>query len=286
MMVGGPKFRPISAARPWTFYALGGLFTLYLMFLYGPMLVIYVLSFQGENGGTSFPMVGTSTVWFQDIVKPGQMANIPVSFGRSISLAAIVSCITVVFAVAAGLGFRRTFPFSGLVFYIAIASLVMPGLLVGFGIGLGFKFLGMSTSLFTSALGAQLTWTLPFGLFAMFAVVNRFNRAWEEAAADLGASAWQRLRHVTLPILLPGILGVAMGAFTLSYDEYARTTLTIGPLNTLPLELYALISSATSPTLFAIGTLTTAASFLIISTTLVLVFRMQRRRSLANLKVG
>ena len=63
----------------------------------------------------------------------------------------------------------------------------------------------------------------------MFAVVNRFNRSWEEAATDLGASAWQRLRYVTLPILLPGILGVAMGAFTLSYDEYARTTLTIGP---------------------------------------------------------
>jgi putative spermidine/putrescine transport system permease protein len=171
------------------------------------------------------------------------------------------------------------------VFYMAVASLVMPGLLVGFGIGLSFKFLGLSTGLFTSALGAQLTWTLPFGLFAMFAVVNRFNRAWEEAAADLGASAWQRLRYVTLPILLPGILGVAMGAFTLSYDEYARTTLTIGPSNTLPLELYALISSATSPTLFAIGTLTTSASFVIITTTLVLVFRMQRRRSLANMKV-
>jgi putative spermidine/putrescine transport system permease protein len=286
MMVGGASARPISSARPWTFYALGGLFVAYLLFLYGPMLVIYVLSFQGENGGVTFPMVGTSTVWFQEIVKPGQMANIPVSFERSIGLAATVSCITVVFAVAAGLGFRRKFPGSGIVFYMAVASLVMPGLLVGFGIGLGFRFLGLNTSLFTSALGAQLTWTLPFGLFAMFAVVNRFNRAWEEAAADLGASAWQRLRHVTLPILLPGILGVAMGAFTLSYDEYARTTLTIGPLNTLPLEIYALISSATSPTLFAIGTLTTAASFSIIIFTLVLVFRMQRRRSLAGMKVG
>ena len=286
MMVGGPSVRPISDARPWTFYALGGLFAAYLLFLYGPMFVIYVLSFQGENGGVTFPLVGTSVVWFQEIVKPGQMANIPISFGRSVSLAAVVSCVTVVFAVAAGLGFRRKFPGSGVVFYIAVASLVMPGLLVGFGIGLSFKFLGLQTGLFSSALGAQLTWTLPFGLFAMFAVVNRFNRAWEEAAADLGASAWQRLRYVTLPILLPGILGVAMGAFTLSYDEYARTTLTIGALNTLPLELYALISSATSPTLFAIGTLTTAASFLIITTTLVQVFRMQRRRSLAGMKVG
>ena len=88
----------------------------------------------------------------------------------------------------------------------------------------------------------------------MFAVVNRFNRAYEEAANDLGATPWQRLRYVTLPILLPGIIGVAMGAFTLSYDEYARTTLAIGARNTLPLEIYALISSATSPMLFAIGT--------------------------------
>jgi putative spermidine/putrescine transport system permease protein len=285
MMVGGQSLRPISASRPWTFYVLGSLFGAYLLFLYGPMCVIYLLSFQGENGGVTFPMVGHSTVWFQEIVKPGQMANIPVSFGRSVGLAAVVSCITVVFAVAAGLGFRRKFPGSGVVFYIAVASLVMPGLLVGFGIGLTFRFLGLNTSLFSSALGAQLTWTLPFGMFAMFAVVNRFNRAWEEAAADLGATSWQRLRHVTLPILLPGILGVAMGAFTLSYDEYARTTLTIGPLNTLPLELYALISSATSPTLFAIGTVTTVTSFTIIAVTLILVFRMQRRRSLASLKV-
>ena len=84
----------------------------------------------------------------------------------------------------------------------------MPSLLVGFGIGLGFRFLGIEPSLFTSALAAQLTWTLPFGLFMMFAVVNRFDRSWEEAASDLGASSWQRLRHVTLPILFPGIIGV------------------------------------------------------------------------------
>ena len=220
------------------------------------MLVIYVLSFQGENGGVTFPMVGFSLTWFKGIFEPGQMANIPVSFSRSIALATVVSTLTVVISVAAGLGFRRRFPGSGVLFYLAVASLVMPSLLVGFGIGLGFQFLGIQPSLFTSALGAQLTWTLPFGLFAMFAVVNRFNRSWEEAATDLGANAWQRLRYVTIPILLPGIIGVAMGAFTLSYDEYARTTLTIGPKNTLPLEIYALISSATSPTLFAIGTLT------------------------------
>ena len=129
MMVGGPSIRPISEKRPWTFHALGALFGLYMLFLYGPMAVIYLLSFQGENGGVTFPMVGLSTIWFEDIVKPGQMANIPVSFQRSIGLAALVSFITVLFAVAAGLGFRRKFPGSGIVFYVAVASLVMPGLL-------------------------------------------------------------------------------------------------------------------------------------------------------------
>jgi putative spermidine/putrescine transport system permease protein len=70
-----------------------------------------------------------------------------------------------------------------------------------------------------------------------------------------------------------------MGAFTLSYDEYARTTLVIGDRNTLPLEIYALISSATSPTLFTIGTVTTAVSLLIISLTLWRIYHIQRRRS-------
>ena len=280
MMVGGQSYAAGAGhRRPWTFYALATLFGLFLVFLYGPMVVVYLLSFQGPNGGVTFPMVGVSLVWFADILKPGQMANIPVSFGRSIALASVVSVMTVVISVAAGLAFRRRFPGSGVLFYLAVASLVMPSLLVGFGIGLGFTMLGLKPRLFTSALGAQLTWTLPFGMFAMFAIVNRFNRSYEEAASDLGASSWQRLRHVTLPILLPGIIGVGMGAFTLSYDEYARTTLVIGERNTLPLEIYALISSATSPTLFAIGTVTTAVSFLIIGLALWRIFHIQRRRA-------
>jgi putative spermidine/putrescine transport system permease protein len=272
--------RSVNDRRPWTFYMLAALFAAYLLFLYGPMAVIAVLSFQGPTGGLTFPMTGVSLDWFIDIFRPGMMANIPVSFSRSLALAAVVSVSTVVMSVAAGLAFRTNFRGAGAVFYLAVASLVMPSLLVGFGIGLGFQFLGIEPSLFTSALAAQLTWTLPFGMFLMFAVINRFNRSWEEAATDLGANAWQRLRYVTLPILMPGIIGVAVAAFTLSYDEYARTTLTIGARNTLPIELYALISSATSPTLFAIGTLTTAGSFLLIGLTLLFAFRTQRRRGL------
>jgi len=268
-----------SGKRPWTFYVLGGLFALYLVFLYGPMIVIYILSFQSANGGVTFPMNGVSLVWFRDIFQVGQMGYIPVTFERSVVLALFVSVLTTAMSVAAGFAFRRRFPGSSVVFYLAVASLVMPSLLIGTGIGLEFRFLGWQTGLFTSALGAQLTWTLPFGMFAMFAIVNRFDRSYDEVASDLGASGWQRLRYVSLPILLPGIIGVAIGAFTLSYDEYARTTMTSGTQNTLPLEIYALISSATSPVLFAIGTLTTVVSFTVIGGTLWIIVRMQRRRA-------
>src|SRR5882672_34939 len=106
MMIGGQSYGTARRGRPWTFYALATLFGLFLLFLYGPMLVVYLLSFQGPNGGVTFPMVGVSLVWFEDILKPGQMANIPVAFERSIALASIVSLVTMVVSVAAGLGFR------------------------------------------------------------------------------------------------------------------------------------------------------------------------------------
>ena len=94
---------------------------------------------------------------------------------------------------------------------------------------LGFKALGWKTDLFTSALGAQLTWTLPFGLFAMFAVVNRFNRAYEEAANDLGASPWQRFRHVTLPHTWQGVLAGSVLVFLPAVGDFASASLLGGP---------------------------------------------------------
>jgi putative spermidine/putrescine transport system permease protein len=265
--------------RPWTYYALALVVILFLLFLYGPMLVIYILSFQGETGGVTFPMTGWSLHWFHALFAQEQIGDVPEAFERSFVLAAIVAVLTVVLSVSAGLGFRRRFPGSAFLFYLAIASLIMPGLLVGFGIALGCQLIGVDTNWFTSALGAQLTWTLPFGLLIMFAVFGRFNRSYEEAATDLGATSWQRLRYVTLPILLPGIIGVALFGFTLSYDEFPRTLLTAGSKNTLPLEIWALTTNDTSPALFALGTVTTIISFGVIGLSLTAIALVRRRRT-------
>lgn len=270
---------PTAGSRPWTFYAFAAFFALFVAFLYGPMTVIYILSFQGPDGGLTFPMTGVSLHWFKALVTQERTGDVAGSFWRSVGLASIVAVATVLMSVLAGLGFRRRFPGSAAMFYLAIASLIMPGLFVGLGIALGFQLLGLETGWLTSALGAQLTWTLPFGLLIMFAVLGRFNRSYEEAATDLGATNWQRTREVTLPILLPGIIGVALFGFTLSYDEFARTVLTTGSLNTLPLEIWAMTTNVTSPALFAVGTVTTVISFVVIAASLGSIALIQRRRA-------
>lgn len=157
--------------RPWTFYAFAAFFTLFVLFLYGPMIVIYILSFQGPNGGMTFPLNGVSLHWFAALVSQTRVGDIAGSFVRSIGLAVIVAVATVVLSVLAGLAFRRRFRGSAFAFYLAIASLIMPGLFVGLGIALTFRLLGLPTEWYTTGLGAQLTWTLPFGLLIMFAVL-------------------------------------------------------------------------------------------------------------------
>ncbi len=267
-----------AVPRPWTFYALAAFFTAYVLFLYGPMLCMYVLSFQGPQGALSFPMRGLSLYWFEQLWA-GTTGDIGGAIRRSIPLALIVMVITVVFSVAAGLGFRRNVKGSSAIFYAVIISLTAPGYILGIGIGLMFNLFGWPTNWFSSALGAQLSWTLPFGVLITFAVFGRFNAAYEEAAKDLGATPAQTLRLVVLPILLPGIIAIALFGFTLSYDEFARTLQTTGSSNTVPIEIWSMTQNVTSPSIYALGTVTTGLSFLIIGTALGAITLIQRRRS-------
>jgi putative spermidine/putrescine transport system permease protein len=264
--------------RPLSFYLLAAFFTLFVLFLYGPTITIAILSFQGPQGGLTFPMNGVSTHWFADLFEQQAVGDIWGSFRRSLALGLMVMVCTVVFSLMAGLAFRRRFPGAGALFYLAVASLIVPSILVSLGVGLIFTLLGWPVHWASSGFGAQLTWTLPFGLLIMFAVFNRFDRAYEEAARDLGASPWQTVRHVVLPIIAPALLGVALFGFTLSYDEFARTLLTAGSYNTLPLEIFGMTTNVTTPVLYALGTLTTVFSMAVILGLLGLA-ALARRRS-------
>ena len=267
------------------FWILALFFAAFVLFLYGPMLVIVVLSFQGPQGGLTFPMQGLSLHWFYKLAEGLGVVDIGAALRRSLGLGLAVTIFTVVFSVLAGLAFRKRLAGGNALFFVVVASLIMPSIIVSLGIGLEFRLLdsgikkmleafgmtglleegfGTTLGLFTSALGAHLTWTLPFGLLIMFAVFNRFNPAYEEAARDLGATPWQGFVHVVLPLIAPSVVGICMFGFTLSWDEIARTSQAIGDVNTLPLELQGLTTTVTTPSIYALGTVTMLVSFAVI----------------------
>ena len=288
----------MSEKRSASFYWLALVFALFVLFLYGPVITILVLSFQGPQGGLTLPMNGFSVHWFVQLWQGIGLIDISQGLFNSLELGVLVMVLTVVMSLMAGLAFRNRFRGSSALFYTAIGSLIMPSIVVSLGIALEFRILddgvkalgdsfdigwiedNYSTALgiFTSGLGAHLSWTLPFGLLIMFAVFNRFNRAYEEAARDLGASPWQTIRYVVLPMIAPSLVGVALFGFTLSWDELARSSQAMGSANTLPIELQALTTTVTTPAIYALGTTTTAISFLVIGTALGAIFFVQRRR--------
>ena len=95
----------------------------------------------------------------------------------------------------------------------------------------------------------------------------------------MGATPWQTFRFVVLPLILPSLVGVGLFGFTLSYDEFARTIMANGSLNTLPLEVFGMTTNVTTPVLYALGTVTTFFSFAVILSCLAVVLVMRRRRA-------
>jgi putative spermidine/putrescine transport system permease protein len=266
-------------SRAWTFYVLATLFTLFVIFLYGPMIAVLVLSFQGPSASLVFPLRDPSLMWFDELFNPRRTGDVIGAFSRSLPLAVVVMFLTVLISVTAGFAFRRRFRGATIIFYTAVASLIVPGLVLSIGTLVTFRYLGLTANWYSSALGAHLSWSLPFGLLIMFAVLGRLNPSFEEAARDLGASRWQSVRDVVVPIVFPGMIAVALFGFTLSYDEFPRSWLTVGSKNTLPLEIWTMTTNVTSPALYALGAVTTVVSFAAIAIALTSIILIQRKRS-------
>jgi putative spermidine/putrescine transport system permease protein len=289
----------VTDRRPASFYWLAALFAAFVLFLYGPMFTILILSFQGPSGGLTFPMNGVSLHWFGKLWEGLGVVDIWASFRRSLRLGFVVMVLTVALSLLAGLAYRKRFRGSNVLFYVVIASLIVPSIVVSLGIGLEFRLLDdgikalaqaygwtsfietytTAMGIYTSGLGAQLTWTLPFGLLITFAIFNRFDRRFEEAARDLGATPWQSFSHVVLPIIAPSVIGIGLFGFTLSWDEVARSSQAMGDLNTLPLELEGLTTTVTNPEIYALGTVTTGVSFVVIFAALGLIQALRRGRT-------
>jgi len=291
-----PQDRVITRHAPrrdWSKVLLAIYFVLFLFFLYTPMVLMGVLSFQGAFGAVTFPFRGpVSGTWWKSLVD----ASVPGSHASEIRAAGIQSfwfslaggAIVAVLAFTLSLAFRRRFRGDGIGFYVIMLALMTPGFLLGLGNQLFWRFLDAQTSIWKTALGASVIWGVPFGFLVMLAVWNRYDEHIEEAARDLGADQKRTFREVTLPLVWTGVFGCFLFGFTLTWNDYDRTVLLLSGFDTatLPIQIFGLtFSQAIRPDLYALGAATTAITLLIILVMLVGVTLLARRRSAPVVRV-
>jgi putative spermidine/putrescine transport system permease protein len=264
-------------------WGLGIWFGIFLVFLYGPILVMLVLSLQDGSGGSTFPARGLISGYWYSYLGNSASAALRTAAGVSVVLAIIVGLIASALALSLIMAYRRMSRRAARAFlYLILLSLMTPGILLSLGMSLWWKLLGINVALYPAGLGVQVAWALPFGFLVMLAIFNRYDIAVEEAARDLGASAVQTFTRVTLPIVWGGVFGAALFGFTLSWNEFERTLL-VSPTATLPLEIYGeLISATLQPNLYALGVITTFGTILLVFLMLIIVALLVRRTARAQ----
>jgi putative spermidine/putrescine transport system permease protein len=272
------RWTPERRKKAWIKTLFSGYYILFLIFIFGPMFAMFVLSFQGRRGSMNFPMRSYGFYWWNKLIEPSAVGDMQGALLRSLILALVVMVITAVFSTMMAMAFRKKFFGSGLLFYTIMSGIMVPGILISLGLALVLKVLGITPAWWFSGLGVHVIWTLPFGFLIMMAVFNRFDHSLEEAARDMGASEWAVFKEVTLPLILPGIVAAGLFGFTLSYDEFARTTLVSGEYNTLPLDIYASFTQRIRPNLYALGTASTIFSILLIAL-FVIIYTINYRRT-------
>ena len=259
-------------------WSLATYFVVFLLFIYGPIIIMAVLSFQGRYGGITFPFRGPiSGQWWQSIVDskvPGSKATeIGTAATQSLKLSLAAGAVTTLLAFGLSMAFRRRFRGDGVAFYLIMLALMTPGFLVALGTQLFWKSMAIPTSVWKSALGTNTIWGIPFGFLVMLAVWNRYDDHIEEAARDLGADQKTTFREVTLPLVWTGLFGCFLFGFTLTWNDYDRTALLLNGSEavTLPIQIFAQTQfSAIRPDLYALGSATTGLSLLVIFAALVI----------------
>jgi len=269
-------------------FGLGLYTTLFIVFLYGPLVVLAILSFQtGPEGGPQFPIIEWSIYWYQHLfglTPPSRIAPLPIeeALFRSMALAIMTMVVSTVLGVTAAQAFRQKFRGSGVVFYLIVLGMMVPGVLVGLGMALVANAVGIDRTWWGTAFVLHVVYTFPFAFLVMLAIFNRFDPSVEEASWSLGVSPARTFRKITFPLIFPGVLSAMLFAFTLSYDEFSRTLFASGRDLTLPLAIYGTFSVEVHPNVFAFGVLTTLFSFALLGVYAVLMgLSVRRARRLA-----
>ena len=243
--------RAQSARRPVRIPWLGIYSALVLCFLFAPMGIIILFSFNGVPA-LSFPMRGFSLQWYQEVlVSPVFMTALK----NTLIVGAVTTAICVTIGTLGALALTRySFRYQSAIESLVVLPMSLPALLLGIALLTYFISLHISLSLLTVVIG-HLIYTLPYFILVAAARLERFDHLIEEAATDLGCTPWETFWKVTFPIIAPSIIGAGVIVFALSFDEFLITFFVIGSESTLPMLIWSMMRMSIDPRVNAISTL-------------------------------
>jgi spermidine/putrescine transport system permease protein len=221
-----------------------------LVFLYLPIVFLVLFSFeQADTPG--FPITGLTLHWYEKMLTDSAIHS---ALFNSVLVAVIVAILaTTIGTMAAFPLVRGGIRFAGAARILFTLPIMIPGVLIGLGLLVFITLLGIKLGLHTVIAG-HLVFTTPFVVLIVAARLQGFDRRLEWAAADLGASSRETLRHIVLPLIAPAIVAGALLSVTLSIDEFVVTFFTIGPQLTLPLYIITQIKFGVTPEVNALAT--------------------------------
>jgi spermidine/putrescine transport system permease protein len=251
---------PVSRyARP-TRWVLRLWFWTLLVFLYVPIVFMIAFSFD-ESATPGLPIQGPTLHWYDVMLHNRQLLR---AVGNTVTVAAIVAILATIIGTMAAFvlvrgGLRRPNA-TRIAFTLPI---MIPGVLIGVSLLIFFaRAADLPLSLGTVIAG-QLVVTVPFVVLIVASRLQGFDRSLEWAAADLGASPRQAIRHIILPLIAPAILAGALISVTLSIDEFVITWFTVGSQPTLPTYIYTKVKFGVTPEVNAVATVMLVATLLI-----------------------
>jgi spermidine/putrescine transport system permease protein len=246
---GARSFR--MPGNGWQIAAVGYAAAFYA-FLYGPIAIIALLSFN-KSEVTGLPFLGVTTHWYHVVFS---RSDLMAALFNSIALGVLSAAIATTIAFLLGLAFRRSFLGQQMVLGLVLLPIVMPGIIGGIVLLIFFGYLGIRPGLYTTVLVAHVNWVLPFVFLTLNARLQGLDPALEEAAADLGARTHQIMLRVILPIIRPALIATLLFAFSLSFDEFVRTLFVIGYDRTIPVVFWISIVERVAPELPAMAIIT------------------------------
>lgn len=262
--------------------ATGLITALVLLFLFVPLIIVVLFSFH-ESASLSFPFEGFSTRWYDEVFASETFTG---AITSSLILAATTAGVTFVLGTLAAYGVTRSpSQLRGPLTLLFFLPITLPPLFIGIALLSAFSRVEITPSLFTIAV-AHSIFAFPFFFLVARLALDRLDPMLEETAADLGAGPARRFVKVTMPQVLPVLIGAAALAFMISLDEFVITFFVAGSETTLPLFIFSRLRQTLDPSINVVSTLLMGVTLLLWVAALLVTARNERRRASGRALLG